>query len=134
MIRAKEVRINNIIQDREGRVLRVEKIDDTEDEGYEISAWPIGGGGQVGYPFKPLPLTEEWLVKFGLKLVKKDKAMCGEVARTDDFLSKENAFYYVFNSVETQMGDWYHVSKQIHYVHELQNIYFTHNDEELIIK
>lgn len=79
---------------------------------------------------KPIPLTEEWLLKFGFeknfnnfyeKLINKDE---------DDFIGKL-----------TDYGFAYYIDKKdnypliyIKYVHQLQNLYFALTSEELTIK
>lgn len=73
--------------------------------------------------YKPIPLTEEWLLKFGF--VKKNGY--GLV-----FL-----FGNLFYSVETKeyfMFQYHDLRIKIKHVHQLQNIYFALTSEELILK
>jgi hypothetical protein len=69
-----------------------------------------------------IPLTEEWLLKLG-------------------FEYKENLKWYSIDGMyirkdgdefETEIGECLY--KTIDYVHQLQNLYFAHNDEELTMK
>ncbi len=77
---------------------------------------------------KPIPLTEEWLVKLGFE-------------KDNTFMSKEHPFAeyvkegviinlpylnFVFNETESDI--------QIKSVHQLQNLYFALTSEELQIK
>lgn len=86
---------------------------------------------------KPIPLTEEWLVRFGFERYKDYNEFIKEYGNKCDFILfdhktpvaqandiKENQYYY-----------WFH--KTIHiiqYVHQLQNLYFALTGEELTIK
>ena len=86
--------------------------------------------------FSPIPLTEEWLRRFGFK-----KDLTGK-----DFYFK---FYGVVgimhfsNAVNsTSDGGWYNYEpiigarhgEQFKYVHQLQNLYFALTGEELTVK
>jgi hypothetical protein len=84
--------------------------------------------------YKPIPLTEEWLIKFGFN--------CHTVeneARTI-FYSKN----WGINGVEIICLDYHYKGifeyqvakaryKEVKYVHQLQNLYFALTGEELII-
>ena len=85
---------------------------------------------------EPIPLTEEWLVKFGFV----------------ETVSASGLFYNVNIGVEKDGGGWswsfrqvhielgkrtstfYHHILQIQYVHQLQNLYFALTGEELTLK
>lgn len=72
---------------------------------------------------KPIPLTEEWLLKFGFdKKFNKDKITIIPKGR----LGYENGRTY-FNS-------WVILEKQPDFVHQLQNLYFALTGEELTFK
>jgi hypothetical protein len=78
--------------------------------------------------YEPIPLTEEWLLKFGFVKEPRDS---GEVA----FCMSENDC----NVIIQDFGDGFlfiwelsFMGKPIKYVHELQNIYFALQGEELI--
>ena len=70
--------------------------------------------------FKPLPLTEEWLLKFGFEKYDTNKYSI-------------NHFYIrkVGDEFETQIGECLY--KTIDYVHQLQNLYFALTKKELTI-
>ncbi len=73
---------------------------------------------------KPIPLTEEWLVKFGFK-------------RFPWGLVKENLLFRddIRNPCKElwlEVGNGYRV--HIKYLHQLQNLYFALTGEELTIK
>lgn len=70
----------------------------------------------------PIPLTEEWLLKFGFdNKYNKDKF----TIIPKGILNYENGRTY-FNS-------WTILEKQPDYVHELQNLYFALTGEELTL-
>lgn len=76
--------------------------------------------------YKPIPLTEEWLLKFGF------------ISMYSNYTIKAGDYY---NSIKQDCGKWiysYDESdagcyelKEIKYVHQLQNLYFALNDKEL---
>lgn len=74
---------------------------------------------------KPIPLTEEWLLKFGFEL--------------DNRPSNINGRYYIHNEIFIEMErnfvmvDKYIISR-CEYVHQLQNLYRSLTGQELTIK
>lgn len=75
-------------------------------------------------PFEPIPLTEEWLVKFGFK-----RFPWGLVI--EDLLFRDD----IRNSCKElwlEVGNGYRV--HIKYLHQLQNLYFALTGKELTIK
>ena len=114
-MRANEFRIGNLIQ--EGKI---EQIDNSIDEvhysgdGYYQSTYCCN--------LNPIPLTEEWLLKFGFK-----RFPWGLVK--DNLLFKDDlkCSYLIL-----QVGNGFEV--KVKYVHQLQNLYFTLTGEELTIK
>lgn len=67
---------------------------------------------------EPIPLTEEWLFKFGYDLISENHyAFCGHL-----IWSIEDRFYCDKNGI------------QIKYVHKIQNLFFELKEEELTIK
>lgn len=86
--------------------------------------------------FKPIPLTEEWVLKFGFKQGGLNKLLFNKKYGTgmkftvfssedfEEFRIKEIPFYFIFNNIPH--GIWY--------VHELQNLFFAlTTGEELIL-
>lgn len=78
--------------------------------------------------FTPIPLTEDWLLKFGLS-----EMHYQEYILTDNYWG----VYFYYDDVN---GNWTvntnHEYKltEIKYVHQLQNLYFALTGEELKIK
>lgn len=108
-MKASELRIGNLVQDTLGVV-------------------EIGLNAQVKFAdvYKPIPLTEEWLYRFGFestkegifKLFKDNKTIC--TVQEWDF----GNFEY---SQLTVHGIY------IYYVHQLQNLYFALTNQELTL-
>ena len=81
------------------------------------------------FHFKPIPITEEWLLKFGFKKRKnrhlfhwENKIVISEYK--DEF---ENFFY-------PKTGYDIRFSNEIKYVHQLQNLYFALTGTHLKLK
>lgn len=78
-----------------------------------------------------IPLTEEWLLKFGFERNRNFK-------REFDYLSNED--YKKIKMVNHYENGWlikwhwWEYGKMINYVHELQNLFFAINDTELELK
>lgn len=71
--------------------------------------------------FEPIPLTEEWLVKFGLEY----KSPFGYRIKMGSYIKDDletNGYFFRWNGKTIKL---------MHYVHELQNIYFALTGEEL---
>lgn len=65
--------------------------------------------------FEPIPLTEEWLLKFGFR--------------------ESNKYLVKYRLGLKKRGDnYFYDNISIQYVHSLQNLYFALTDEELTIK
>jgi hypothetical protein len=112
MIKANELRIGNLVYDNLGGILKIKAISLESGLSY----------------IKPIPLTEEWLLKFGL-----------------DYTSEKDYYYLaftikdlLFETASSMDGFTYNLSCgnqiNIKHVHQLQNIYFCLCGEELTIK
>lgn len=77
---------------------------------------------------KPIPLTEDWLIKFGFKPVKNGV----EIKVIEEYV-KINSF---FNGkpLTLEIDGRRAPLRNIKYVHQLQNLYFALTGEELEIK
>lgn len=127
-MQAKELRIGNLVNplcgelEHIGRVtcilphdISVELIDENYEE-YLSSSQDIDDGY-----YEPIPLTEEWLLKFGFEVPYEFGASKGEI-----HLALEHGIYRYYVNSEY----W----KDIDYVHQLQNLYFALTGEELCIQ
>jgi len=127
---ARELRIGNYIQ-YFGNVAQVEGIVN-ESNGFGLQ---LNGGDFASInsnSLEPIPLTEEWLVKFGffaenihsnLILNKIEIASAIRVVSTNE----RGSFY-----LDGEIHDFMKI--RIDYVHTLQNLYFALTGEELTFK
>jgi hypothetical protein len=99
-MKANELRLNNYVYDNESQdVIQIERGEHIE----YISL------------YDPIPLTEEWLLKFGLMSIKTELGLW----------NNGDAIYFNYGLEK---------SIQLKYVHQLQNLYFALTGEELEIK
>ncbi len=119
MIQAKDLRIGNYIDTAyKGKPKQIERITEIV-----VDAGNIKG---LSYSsLKPIPLTEEWLIKFGFEIYK----------GVEDIHYSHNNFW----DIDRRIGGNYfrcdHLElENIKYVHQLQNLYFALTSEELTIK
>lgn len=117
-MKTNELRVGNLIYSRNGVVKTVDVINDStqkiefddSDDDYRIS------------DCEPIPLTEEWLLKFGL----------GKFPNRKDLF---NCFgYTILLTQETPMFYIGVAMIEIKSVHQFQNLYFALTGEELTIK
>lgn len=83
---------------------------------------------------KGVPLTEEWLKKLGMEY--HDKPLDRGSAHLQNVVARwehEEKFEYVIDSPSGDI-DYLYVTKEVDYVHQLQNLYFALTGEELTIK
>jgi hypothetical protein len=128
MIKSNELRIGNYLTYKDGidyRVLGINEAGGVYVEGFK-------GCLVLEVQFKPIPLTEEWLSRFGCQRV-----------RMGWFLYSANYMLYnPLNSNDVRSSEYYALmynerivsTVAIRYVHQLQNLYFALNGEELTIK
>lgn len=123
-----ELRLGNYLQDSVTKTT-LEVIVLSKDMGIytwviDRSKYPLPDGWQL----EPIPLTEEWLLKFGFKKVKSDY----EEAETWDFYFGILYFDMANNSVK--INGQYCLYNIPEHVHQLQNLYFALTGEELTLK
>ena len=120
---ARELRIGNYLM--EGKVLSINLG--------SVVTYKPGDMYTTLHPeeFSPIPLSEEWLFKFGFE--KADfygnfKVKAGDYYHSVKYYDGECVY-----SNDYSDADCYAVAS-IHYVHQLQNIYYSLTSEELTIK
>lgn len=91
----------------------------------------IHGGGSDKLPFKPIPLTEGWLVKFGYRINKgvRNNYVSGFIEGLE--LIEGSGYWYLEHLCDGHGGI---ELGHFEYVHELQNFYFAAKRQELTIK
>jgi len=76
------------------------------------------------HPYRPIPLTEEWLLRFGFN---------NEVYTNGGFLKWQKGEFKLLD--RRLPNTQYHEPKaSIDFVHQLQNLYFALTGEELVVK
>lgn len=125
MIQSNELRIGNLVECFGIRnVCSIEenkiKVKHESSEGHFILEWvPINS-----LSLKPIPLTEEWLLKFGFKkeldgFYRKNMSPLIEVVFYDDFKIQTTSQSICLNHVV--------------YLHQFQNLYFALTGNELTL-
>ena len=124
---ANELRIGNLVN-YQGKIIKIEGI---HNRTIYHSNRQVDQVGVDGYKtFEPIPLTEEWLFKFGFEKDKydyfhhiKSKIIIGHTT-TDEFFEYE--YLTGFQNSHTEMCE-------LKYVHQLQNLYYCLCGKELQI-
>ena len=124
-MKATELRIGNYLNGRRGHVVVTEirtnnsvKIHDNTSSFY------------VGICLIPIELTEDWLLKLGFEhndYYNNYKVKAGDYFNSVKWGDEENEWWY--NNDSSDAGCYY--VSCIKYVHELQNLYFAINKQEL---
>lgn len=143
MINPKELRLGNIfIDNKTNELLTVCKIDE-DDIGFAVidrSKYPLPNGWQA----EPIPLTPEWLERCGFDQIEsiqhnqyeaeerytiridETNISYGFVAETyGGYPEKRTRFKFSNETIDTHKG--------VHFVHQLQNLFFALTGEELTI-
>lgn len=131
MVKANELRIGNWIADHvAGGYFQVESIYKNAIGVYRAS-YRNGSIDCTIDALEEIPLTEEWLNKFGFEKIKKDSYSTGKKV---DF----NVFILGLFSYNSIQDNWWYgnfiLENPPKYVHQLQNLYFALRGQELETK
>ena len=96
----------------------------SEGKNYEYQVEPRDFGNDNFKNFEPIPLTEEWLIRFGSK--KNDEELTIPINR--------HMYISFFDNSCQLITDDDFLIMDIESVHQLQNLYFALTGEELTIK
>jgi len=135
---AKELRIGNIIRYSDGKDVVIANLGDMgfstkDDRGLFYGSDDIND-------YKPILLTEEWLVKFGFELTDSNHRKITRWLLKEDYKETKHATIGINPVTEEHMlklsnvfGYWFFKNghHKIEYVHQLQNLYFALTGEEL---
>ena len=90
---------------------------------YEILSGQEIDTGLDSQDFEPIPLTEEWLLNFGAKKTDKNDSFGGFIV-----------YYPNGNGMRIKDNEWnsQHITVNVKYVHQLQNLYFSLTGKELL--
>lgn len=145
MVNPKQLRLGNYIKDRGGKVLRIDFMEHVQ-EGYDTKLGQIMQlEGQEVHPMTEytdyanhIPLTFEWLRKFGFAL---EDVGTNPTEEEKMYLNAEIGFGSKSFGIEfdTQKGTFtlHNVVGELveyQYVHHLQNVYYWNTMRELAIK
>ncbi len=122
-MRAEELRIGNLIK-ISYRSNRAESV--LESSRVDLSDLAAMQDKETNYIFEPIPLTEEWLLRFGLcydTLYSEDSSNCL-------YYSKDQKVLHIMDSRDEN----YSYAVDVQYVHQLQNLVFALTNEELKLK
>lgn len=112
---AKEVRIGNWVLDESGEKVQIEGVMNAS--GNEDACILSGGCWLQIHRFKPIPLTEEWLERFGINEY--------NIINDKIYIHREDDYFQVSED------GFYRCSTEIKYVHQLQNLYHALRGEEI---
>jgi hypothetical protein len=111
VMKANELRIGNWVSNYIGTQCKVEEWSFNNSYKFGLSAYSIDRS-------EPIPLTEEWLIKFGFEKL----APKGSIFKLGEFHVQN---FYPIGFYECRN----HI--KIEHIHQLQNIYFALTGEEL---
>ena len=122
----KELRIGNIVWENYSGEMIVSELRYSTESMYLRKTWLLPDGLYKVKDIEPIPLTEEWVLRFGFNKVSVDEITAYH--KHDFRLSKTggDGFY-----TATYRGEFLVFIKK---VHQLQNLYFALTGDELEIK
>jgi hypothetical protein len=122
---ANDYRLNNFIQDLSNNVLIINGLH----ENAIYSIYPEGVAENMDTNpknIKPIPLTEEWLFKFGFQI--------DELERDEYYIYEADHLVCLYKGInggyQRTIND-YDDGIELNNVHQLQNLYFALTGEEL---
>lgn len=124
-MKAEELRLGNLVSNMNPRhndsILTIESIGDNHEVNVFYRKYLLS-------ELEPIPLTEEWLLKFGFSC---------EVKIGGDGI-EFRVYHFDVLTFNTNHLWWYKVQRindtPLEYVHQLQNLYFALKGEELTLK
>lgn len=132
-MKANELRIGNWVFDKLNKVSQIEHISKDGEIKYSTILYEYDGASYIDIDTaKPIPLTEEWLLKFGFEINPEkiiDDKETNEYRCNDFTMVIQNGKFYATNGGIELISEL-----SIEYVHQLQNLCFALTGEELIMK
>lgn len=137
-MKASELRIGNLVNYQVGTSVFQNKVTAITEKKIVISSIAVKYAC-----LQPIPLTKEWLLKFGLfKLIdNRDKWYCedkgvfsfhGKIHSSDYFISTNDfkIFHLCIATIDDGMESWEYLT-ELKYVHQLQNLVHALTNKEL---
>ena len=123
-MKARELRIGNLVNyhTAEGDIL-VARID------WQDLKWISKDEKGFNIAHSAIPLTEEWLLKFGFEEYEFEDEIFGYVLNDFGYVNEFQFMIRIFIDFEGIL-----IQKPIKFVNQLQNLYFALTGEELTIK
>lgn len=141
-MKANELRIGNLVMDRGNKILQIDWFERSKVcQKMEINKLEVHPLTEDFEYLQPIPLTEEWLLKFGFILIRYPKE--GSDVLTTQRELRGTKWFYRSNdkfNIQVECKDYstvsigYCVLTKVQFVHQLQNLYFALTGEELTIK
>jgi len=141
-IKENELRIGNWIIDRGGKEWQIDHWETMNKVSAKPQTMMCDGFLMETHPYTeyvdylyPIPLTEEWLIKFGFIKVGSEWKLfpCFEVQIIVFNEDNYNGVMFYTRTIHTNYTPIY-CGNYINYVHQLQNLYFALTNQELEIK
>jgi hypothetical protein len=126
MIQPSEFRVGNYIIENDS-LSSIHSLTD----GINIVDHPYGEDKQIIPAISPIPLTEEWLLKCGF-LVHPGQTFWFKKSLPEIRIYKYNDVW--ISDSDTEDHNMIKLPHKVHYVHQLQNLYFSLVGTELTIK
>ena len=125
-MKASELRIGNIVE---------WWSDGNRKMWMEVSPPGINSLSKGRVDYRPIPLTEEWLLKFGWNKVNIGAGDIEfELTRSSGIFKFGYSSSSLYKYYVRDGGSYHFIAGDLHYVHTFQNLYFALTGEELIIK
>lgn len=123
---AKELMIGNYVYEEYGGIYEVININSEGFDYLDLKKPTFKALGRFDLSsIKGLPLTEQWLLKFGFKQEKNKYWFSNEVISIS---VHKDGYYNIWGNSGREIA-----RKGIKYVHQLQNLYFALTNKELAI-
>ena len=121
----RELRIGNLVLNEDGLIHQVDGVNSLGVTSRQPNIKEPFENAHVDR-YKPIPLTEEWLVRLGF------------VGSHSLYKIDDGKFYFSIN-IQTRVayindGEGYEGAAKILYVHQLQNLYFALTGQELVVE
>ena len=152
-MKARELRIGNLVTDEfYDHFKTVHKVESINEKGINLEVTDDGDWPEVASHWiepecsfdklRGIPLTEEWLLKFGFFLkeeIDDEHFFNGALFQdrnSDEFVIHHGEEYHYIRDISASSfdGSTEYRTTKIQYIHQLQNLYFALTGEELTIK
>ena len=135
VLKANELRLNNLLYDNLGRIVKVSEIRE------EHIVFYLSNNSKIKHTinsFKQIPLTEEWLLKFGFIQCDGKFGEYFKCSKLDGFRiwfnENEHTSWWSIGRKDYDNDDTILIFENCKTLHQLQNLYFALTQEELEIK